>query len=162
MKEEVKICKECGKEFIAKKPEQKFCSCACGGRYSIKHREPLKPTKPPKECIICGKEFIPWNKTQVTCGRKECQRINSDNSKKKKRGAYKYSKNGGLHLPPTPRKKKKPWSKCNASERWEQMTLTELSGEIARMFPGKSFAQVRTLKEQGKLPEDFGKGVRNG
>jgi hypothetical protein len=80
---------------------------------------------------------------------------------KKHRGTYKYKKYEGIISPsPSPKKKKKSWKRCNASERWEQMTLTELSGEIARMFPGMSYAQVRTLKEQGKLPEDFGKDVR--
>lgn len=158
MKETKKVCLQCGKEFLTKDPRKRFCCQKCGVNWHNAHR---KTDKEPKTCIICGAEFIPWNKTQVTCGRKECVRINSNTNKKKKRGVYKYAKNGGLTMPPsTPRKKKKPWAECTPTERWEQMTLTELSGEIARMFPGKSFGDVRLLKEQGKLPEDFGKDVR--
>lgn len=148
-----KVCPVCGREFVAKKPAQVNCSRSCAGILNRKNR---RCKLPPKECIICGKEFLPWNKTQVTCASEACKRKNSDN--KKKNGRYKYAKNGGLPLPSP--KKKKPWGKCDAYERWEQMTLTELSAEIARKFPGMSFGQVRLLKEQGKLPDDFGKDVR--
>lgn len=120
-----------------------------------------------RTCIIakCGKEFIPRTKAQVTCGSEECKKEYALIQKRRKRSRYRYNykKDEGLVIPsPSPKKKRKPWNKCNAYERWEQMTLTELSGEIARMFPGMSYADVRTLKEQGKLPEEFGKDVRNG
>lgn len=152
-----KICLHCGNEFTTLNPDQKFCSRSCVGQYNCKTR---KANLPPQKCIVCGREFLPWNKSQVTCARKKCQMKHDAEQHKKKRGTYKYQKNEGIIPSPSPKKKKKPWSKCNAYERWEQMTLTELSGEIARMFPGKSFGDIRLLKEQGKLPEDFGKDVR--
>ena len=110
-----------------------------------------------------GKEFIPWNKNQVTCGSKECIKAYSLIQKKKKRGAYKYAKNGGLTMPPPPpsrKKKKKPWGECTPEERWEQMTWLELSSELARLHI--KYGQAQVLKAEGKLPYDFGKGVRNG
>lgn len=110
----------------------------------MKVKEKQKPDIPPRKCVICPTIFAPYHKRQVTCGSAECQRVYASKTYKR------------LGIP----QKRKPWDKCNASERWEQMTLTELSGEIARMFPGKSYADIRTLKEQGKLPEDFGKDVR--
>lgn len=61
---------------------------------------------------------------------------------------------------PPRKKKEKPWNEYTPEERWERMTLTEISAEIARLYPGKSFGQVRILKEQGLLSEDFGRGCR--
>lgn len=158
MTNESKICLYCKNDFIKKRKDQIFCCHSCAVSY---HNAKRKPLKDKKNCVICGKEFYPWNKNQVTCGRKECVKTNSNNNKKKKkkRGAYLYAKNGGLKMPPSPPKKKvKPWDECTPSERWERMSLTELSREIARLYPGKSFGQVRILKEQGLLSEDFGKG----
>jgi hypothetical protein len=76
---------------------------------------------------------------------------------------YKFNKNEGL---PHPKPKKKrnlsamtveKWNALSSAERWELMDLTEISREIAAMYPRKSFGHVRLLKEQGRLHEDFGK-----
>jgi hypothetical protein len=84
-------------------------------------------------------------------------------TKRKHTENYQYYKFEGLTLP-TPKKKRiqsemtaKKWNALSAAERWELMNLTELTREIAAMFPGKSFGHVRLLKEQGRLPDDFGK-----
>ena len=124
-----------------------------------------------KECLYCGTKFVATGKNKYCtyrCGILYNQRLNrtknvSGESISKK---YKHNKWEGVSEPkwkPPKRTKMtlKKWNALPASERWEMMTLTELSGEIARMFPGKSFAQVRLLKEQGKLPEDFGKRTEN-
>ena len=147
-----KICKYCGKPFLAKDPRRIFCCSACCTKW---HNENNKPKKEPKKCIICGKEFIPWNKTQVTCGCKECVKAYSLIQKKKKRGAYKYAKNGGLTIThPPKRKKHKAWDKCTPEERWERMSWQELTAELARLHI--KYGQGQVLKQQGKLPDDFG------
>lgn len=116
-----------------------------------------KPLKEKKICVICEKEFSPWNKNQVTCGGDECKKKYHSIQKSKKRGVYKYARNGGLTKPSRPTKKKvKPWNEYTPEERWERMSLTELSAEIARLYKGMSFGKVRLLKEQGKLVEEFG------
>lgn len=151
-----KICKYCGKPFLAKDPRRIFCCSACCTKW---HNENNKPKKEPKKCIICGKEFIPWNKTQVTCGRKECVKAYSLIQKKKKRGAYKYAKNGGLTITQPPKRKKhRAWDKCTPEERWERMSWQELTAELARLHI--KYGQGQVLKQQGKLPDDFGKRCR--
>lgn len=157
MNETLRVCLCCHKEFIPKSErQQKFCCPSCGVKY---HNEKRKPLKEHRECVICGKGFTPWNKKQVTCGRKDCTRAYSLIQKKKKRGVYKYAKNGGLTMPPpTPQKKKKHWADCTPEERWEQMTWVELSAELARLR--LKYGQAQVLKQQGKLPDDFGKRCR--
>ena len=155
MENEAKECPYCGKKFFPKR-KQIYCTYRCGVLYNQRR---TYSKHEPRNCLICGEEYIPRQKKQYTCGKPECAKKHSQANRK-----YKYGKWEGLSLP---EKKKvrtkmsvKQWNSLSASDRWELMNLTELSGEIARMFPGKSFAQVRTLKEQGKLPEDFGKDVR--
>lgn len=154
---ELRNCKYCKKEFLPESKQQVFCCPQC--RINYHNKKPL--TKDRKKCIICGAEFTVWNQRQVTCGKKECVKINSNNTKHKKRQKkYLYAKNEGVTTPSPKKKVVKPWSRCTPSEKWERMTLTELSAEIARLYPGKSFGQVRLLKEQGLLPEEFGKECR--
>lgn len=157
MTEVVKICEWCGKEFIPNRDSQRFCSNACSGTYNSKHRQPKGPLK---ECIICGEKFSPYHGRQVTCGKKECAKKHISNLKKKKKYKYPKKPKSAVPTPPPSTKDEKSWGRLSASERWEKMTLTELSAEISRLFPGKSYGEVRILKEQGKLPKDFGKGCR--
>lgn len=156
-------CLYCGEKFFANR-KRKFCSTRCATLHNQrKHRKKYEA----KNCVVCGKEFFPQRSTQVTCGNPECiKKRKKYHEENYKNANYKHFKWEGL---PIPEKKKrnrkklsvKQWNKLSASERWELMNLTELSGDIARMFPGKSFGQVRLLKEQGKLPEDFGKRTEN-
>lgn len=144
MKEIYRTCLYCGKTFLAKRNNQKYCDKFCVGKVS------KKPSLPPKTCIICGAEFLPWSKVQVTCGKKECVAKNSNNKKK----SYKYDKNEGLTVPKTKRKKKKPWSECTPAERWERMTWDEIAKETARCR--LTYGQAQVMKMQGTLPSDFG------
>lgn len=166
MGNEEKECLYCGTKFAAQ-GKKKYCTYRCGILY---HQRLNRRKYEPRICTVCGEEFLPRSSVQVTCGKPDCVK---NNSNKQLRGVYRsrgqkkyqYSKWEGLSLPEKKRIRTKmtvkKWNALSASERWELMNLTELSGEIARMFPGKSFAQVRLLKEQGTLPEDFGKRTEN-
>lgn len=149
MIEYIKNCLFCEKEFKTTLKRQKCCSDTCYSRwYSRTHQRGIKKTT--KECYVCGKKFTPYTFKQVTCGSEECQKKNAALRQQGKR----------VMLPSTPSPlpdAKKEWNKLTPSERWERMSLTELSGEIAKLYPGKSFGQVRLLKEQGMLPKDFGR-----
>ena len=153
---ENKICKCCGKEFIPTTARQIFCCKQCSAYY---HNHKRSPVRESKQCVICGTEFMPRNNRQVTCGKAECVKGNEKNVKAKK--AYSYKRPA---YETQARKKKRysktGWESLTPCQRWELMSLTELSGEIARLFPGKSFGDVRLLKEQGKLPDEFGKRCR--
>lgn len=156
MTNEIRICKFCGRQFTAKHARKVFCCSACGTKW---HNDNNRIKKTPKKCIICGREFIPWNKTQVTCGSKECKYAHNLSQKKKKKGAYLYAKNSGLpQTQPQVNKKYKKWEECTPAERWERMTWLELSAELIRMHI--TYGQAQTLKEQGRLPDDFGLGLR--
>ena len=150
MKGETKKCLNCGKEFTAGRDNQKYCAPICGVRAS-------SANKAPKKCIICGKEFRPWNKTQVTCGKKECIKENTRNHHKKNYKKYQYNKKDGI-TPTTKTKKRKPtakeWEQLTPSQRWECMSLTEISAELARYH--LSYGQAQVLKERRELPFDFG------
>lgn len=161
MENREKECPYCGKKFIAV-GKQKYCTYRCGALY---HQRLNRRKYEPRICTVCGEEFLPRTKVQVTCGKPECVKHNPKKHYRGFRYTYKHYKWEGLSLPEKQQIKKKisdkKWNSLSASERWEMMSLTELSGEIARLFPGQSFGQVRLLKEQGKLPEDFGKRTEN-
>lgn len=62
------VCDNCGKEYIGtrnrtEKENLKFCSSKCSFDYAKKHNEE-------KECVICGKPFIPTNSRNMCCSRK--------------------------------------------------------------------------------------------
>lgn len=57
-------CVHCGKEFVKKTPQHKFCSNRCG--YLSRYRNPL----PPQKCIVCGEEYFPRVTYQKYCGRR--------------------------------------------------------------------------------------------
>lgn len=150
----IRNCLCCGKAFDVVKHNQKFCCEKCRNKY---HNDKKKKDNPKRRCIICGKWYTPFHKRQITCASKECVRILEKNRKKGRPRTYLYAKYEGLETPsPQPKKRKKSWKRCTPEERWEQMNLTEISKEIVRLFPKMSYAQVRLLKEQGKLPDDFG------
>ena len=161
MENEAKECPYCGTKFFPQRKNQKYCTYRCGILYNQKFD---RRKYEPRFCTVCGEEFLPRTKVQVTCGKPDCVKHNPKKARRKAY-AYRYSKWEGLSLTEKQEVGKKmpdkKWNELSASERWELMNLTELSGEIARMFPGKSFAQVRLLKEQGTLPEDFGKRTEN-
>lgn len=140
------ICKHCGKEFETYRESAKFCSKSCAGQYNSKTR---KANLPPQRCTVCGRMFDPWNKKQVTCGSKTCQRKHDAEQKKKSRGTYKYQKNEGLEVP---KSKKKPTSP--ASKRWASMSWKELTMELD--LYGLSYPQSQLMAEKNTLPEDFG------
>lgn len=150
---EMKECKYCKKEFLPESKQQKFCCPAC--RINFHNKKPLIKEK--RKCIICGKKYTPWHNRQVTCGGNECVRLYKMEAKRAKRGAYSVER---IKTVKKPKKKQKAWSRCTPEERWERMSLTELSAEIARLYKGMSFGKVRLLKEQGLLHKDFGKGCR--
>lgn len=152
----IKICKCCGGEFTPTTKRQIFCCKECSSYYHNHKRSPIRENK---ACVICGTVFMPRNSRQVTCGKPECVKKNEHNVKAKR--AYKYKR--PAYEAQTKKKKrysKAEWKNLTPEQRWELMSLTELSGEIARLFPTKSFGEVRLLKEQRKLPDEFGKRCR--
>lgn len=144
----IKKCLHCGKEFETYRESAKFCSQSCAGQYNSKTR---KSNLPPQKCIVCGRMFAPWNKNQVTCGRKSCQRKHDAEQHKKKRGTYKYQKNEGLESP-KPIKKK---TISPASKRWASMSWKELTMEL--LYYRMSYPEAQLMAEKNTLPEDFGK-----
>lgn len=62
------VCDNCGKEYIGtrnrtEKENLKFCSSKCSFDYAKKYNKE-------KECVICGKLFIPTNSRNMCCSRK--------------------------------------------------------------------------------------------
>lgn len=117
---------------------------------------------PEKNCIICGKTFIPRRRTQVTCASKKCQNQRYYQQYEKSPYVYKYSKNEGLETPKKKPVKKNPkkmsakkWNALPVAERWELMTWDQISAECLRLHI--SYGKAQTFLMQGRLPEDFGK-----
>lgn len=78
-------------------------------------------------------------------------------TKREKRGAYRYRKPENEKKPVVKKKKnytKAEWAKLSPSKRWELMTWEEISRELVRLRI--SYGQAQVLKQQGKLPFDFG------
>lgn len=81
---EKKTCVICGKEFVPYNSQQNSCSKECG---RVRKRRQTRESKvrmrakrraekallPKRVCVICGKEFVPYNPQQKTCS-KECSR----------------------------------------------------------------------------------------
>ena len=53
-----------------------------------------------------------------------------------------------------PKETKRQRKKVTAAERWQSMSLKELSVVLARMH--KSYGEVQTMYYNGTLPDDFG------
>ena len=83
-KDIIKVCKECGKEFVTKRNFTEFCSDACGERWRGKHRRiPFK-----RVCVVCGKEFEgtkykPSSKEPLTCSKTCANKLNHQHRKEK-------------------------------------------------------------------------------
>ncbi len=74
MKQEIKICTECNREFIPNVHNQIYCSKKCKDK-ARSRRQNLKRLNNytiPRVCVICGKEFIANAPVQKTCS-KECR-----------------------------------------------------------------------------------------
>lgn len=81
-------CEICGHPYEKTKSDRRTCgSVNCqternrryGARYYLARRDASRSEEPPKErryqvCGICGRAFLPRNRRQWTCGRKECVR----------------------------------------------------------------------------------------
>lgn len=52
---------------------QKFCSKKCRREYEAIYQQKRK-SRPKKKCEICGRDFVPRIRKQVTCSRKKCQK----------------------------------------------------------------------------------------
>ena len=106
----------------------------------------------PKNCIICGKEFIPRNGKQVTCGSHECRK---EMGKK-----YKYTKRHGeiktrRRYSNMRRYDVKCWNALTSAERWKMMSLREISVACAKC--NISYGKAQVMYQNNVLPEDFGK-----
>lgn len=157
----VSLCRYCGEEFTSLHGA-KYCSVLCHAKADAERNRakyiPVEQRKqekvyPPKPCAECGKPFIPRSGSARYCSPECFAAARSRRTKKYKEDSRPQKRN---------KKRKqttKEWNALSSEERWERMNLTELSGEIARVFPGKSFGQARLLKEQGKLPDEFGLGA---
>lgn len=143
-------CLSCGKEFTTIHKRQICCNDYCYSKYY--YNTYTKVVLDPKICYICQKEFVPRTSKQVTCGSDKCQQKHAENRRKSARVL--------VDIPLPISDKKDEWDELTPEQRWEKMTLTEISKEIATLYPGKSFGQVRLLKDQGKLADGFGKGCR--
>ena len=58
-----RTCPACGKNFIASRKEQRYCSITCANVFRISKRQTLEE----KVCPTCGKTFMPRKGTQVYC-----------------------------------------------------------------------------------------------
>lgn len=67
IKEYVKICPVCGKEFTTSNKRKKYCCANCNAA-SFRNRNRVKHEK---VCLICGKKFITCRSADVYCSR-EC------------------------------------------------------------------------------------------
>ena len=74
----IKVCQNCGKEFVADPKNRKYCSEECVQeqrkaqvlRYRVKKR--AKKKKPVIICAVCGREFEGWNTGAKYCS-DECR-----------------------------------------------------------------------------------------
>ena len=81
--------------------------------------------------------------------------VNPHNSQKyfdaKHRRRFYYCGKSGIPVRPA---RKKALGKMTPRERWESMTLEELSQALLKMH--KSYGEVQSMYYNGTLPEDFG------
>ena len=79
--------------------------------------------------------------------------------------AYQYYKKPESDKKVEPKKERpktiKEWNNLTPCERWEFMTLTEISAECLRYHI--TYGQAQSLQQRRQLPADFGKrGKKNG
>lgn len=55
---EIRKCRQCGHDFLAKRISTVFCSRKCHDRYWTEQKRDRRSV----HCLICGKEFLPANK----------------------------------------------------------------------------------------------------
>ena len=61
-----KTCEQCSGTFDGKRPQQRYCSPACG--YAAKRKPPkVAATLGPRRCEICGIEYAPRADNQLYC-----------------------------------------------------------------------------------------------
>ena len=149
-------CAICGEIFQPKQPNQKYCCFECGQEaknIQDRLRRGKKEKKVNKICMVCGKEFTPWNNRQLTCGSDEC--IKARRKMQIENGVYNY----GYKQKKPPKKKKyskKEWNKLTPAERWGLMSLSEVSAEnLKHHIP--TYGKSEILARWGRLPSDYGK-----
>lgn len=64
-----KICKRCGKEYIAKKAHGQFCGKSCGTKYRFEN------IKEDHICDYCGEPFKKKSNSQRMCGNPKCHSL---------------------------------------------------------------------------------------
>ena len=74
-----KICKECGKRFVPRSPNGKYCCIECSRKaerkqYEIWRREVNEARRPLNACAICGKPFLAGSVNARYCSH-ECNII---------------------------------------------------------------------------------------
>lgn len=90
---ETKICEYCGKEYIARQFNQKYCSKQCCKKAEYKKEIAKKIKLQPIKCEVCGKEFTPKTKAQVICGSESCKKIKAQERSRKFKEREKEKKN---------------------------------------------------------------------
>lgn len=80
-----KVCKQCGKEYIAKRTFSQFCCDLCGENYRGRHRR----VEYTGICVICGEDFTttkwkPSAKERATCSKACANRLNHQRRKEPK------------------------------------------------------------------------------
>ena len=61
MKGDIAICEGCGKEYVKKRKDQRFCKAECREKFISKKDYPVK------KCIYCNEEFKPNTARQIYC-----------------------------------------------------------------------------------------------
>lgn len=164
-----KVCVWCGAEFETEHRGTKYCSLSCrqsaADEQRVKSVENRKPKHEPKECLHCGKEFIPRDGRQIYCCT-ECatqryrleykslaeERKKDKAEKKKKPKKPYYKKNDGIEeVKPQP----KPIAKLSpASRRWAKMSWADLTKEL--LYYGLRYPDAQVMAQNNTLPKDFG------
>ena len=86
-----KICPACGKEFVTKANNQKYCDKQC---YMMAAAERKKKRYQNKTCQVCGKEFATIANNQKYCS-VGCSRVASSENRKKRHQMQKEGLNNG-------------------------------------------------------------------
>ena len=75
MKEYIRECNECDKEFIATAPASRYCSDECKKIVNKRNKAKSKSLRR-RVCSTCGEEYRPMNRYQRNCS--DCTRDYSD------------------------------------------------------------------------------------
>lgn len=183
-----KTCALCGKEFFTKFKQTKYCSDKCKISAYEKQQKGYAELKPkstkkiqkvelkPRNCLHCGKEFVPTNGNQVYCSKECCvqyhRKLNQPASKEKIclrcgkkfipiyanrkycsdecKKKYQYKKNPIEEVKEKPKEKKI----SPASKRWAKMSWERLTEEL--LHYGIKYRDAQRMAENDTLPKDFG------